>query len=100
MRDGQGEEQGQGQRRGEKMVTAAASTATATAGVGVGGGGGRYYLLQAVHDVFDLSPSLATSDGSGGSDGSDGSGGVNKIVVIGQNLDRNALHAMFVSCLC
>jgi len=52
------------------------------------------YILQAVHQVFDVQPSSVTI---GSPD--DTSDGTNKFVVIGRNLNANFLQSSFESCL-
>lgn len=51
------------------------------------------YILQAVHEIFDLQESSNTI----GSDG-DGSGGCNLIVIIGKNLDIVRIEQELLSC--
>lgn len=60
------------------------------------GGAGKpsLYLLQAVHDVFDIQK----SDVASGSD-EDRSEGFNKIIVIGKNMDKSMLEKEFRQCL-
>ena len=52
------------------------------------------FILQAVHDIFDIQPST-TEVGSA----DDNSNGLNKIIVIGRHLDNVALMRNFESCV-
>ena len=54
----------------------------------------QLHILQAVHDIFDIQ---ASSHGVGSSE--DTSGGMNKIIVIGRNLDAEALNAGISQCV-
>jgi G3E family GTPase len=52
------------------------------------------YVLQAVHDTFDVKPSsflIGSPD--------DTTGGINKIIIIGKNIDGTQLAAKFGECL-
>ena len=56
-------------------------------------GAEKLHILQTVNDIFDIQPS-SFSPG----DSEDTSGGLNKIVVIGRNLDKAAILELFKAC--
>ena len=52
------------------------------------------YLFQGVHDIFELNASTAAV---GSAD--DTTGGMNKVIVIGKNLDMLLIEEKFIDCL-
>lgn len=52
------------------------------------------HLFQGVHDIFDLN---ASSIKTGSTD--DTTGGLNKVIVIGKNLDMLLIEEKFIDCI-
>ena len=53
------------------------------------------HILQAVHDIFDIQPSLVEKG-----IGRDASSGLNHIIVIGRNVDKKCLYNGLQACVC
>lgn len=58
------------------------------------GGGSFVHILQAVHDIFDITPS-SFLEGSA----EDSTGGLNVFIFIGKRLDANAIERRLMLCL-
>ena len=57
-------------------------------------GDGFVHILQAVHDIFDITPS-SFREGSA----EDSTGGFNLFILIGKSIDANAIERRLISCL-
>lgn len=55
----------------------------------------RLYILQAVHDIFDIQPSTFLV----GSADDATMGGCNKVIVIGRNIESESIEQMLKSCV-